>query len=115
MVATTIIFASLLIAFCLYQKTFPVNRLNYSRIHNGMPITEVEQLLGTHAFRCHPKHRPDVPSDGEAVETMGWVGEDTCIAVNVNASGCVCGSSIENGDRRTFFERWRGWFADFFK
>ena len=72
LIAAFSILVVLFLGLWYYQRSFPVNEWNYSRIHKGMSLSEVEGLLGTQAFRCHPKHRPNVPSDGEAMETVGW-------------------------------------------
>jgi hypothetical protein len=95
---------------CLIGPESQFSRRQYNRIHLGMPLSEVEKILGCPPgwYGWDPRDEPDLIMEGDPVgQQYSWYGEVGSIGVLVNEAGVITCKKYETLSERESPPMWR--------
>ncbi len=95
-------------AVWVWQPWNPVNPWNACRIIEGMPVNQVEAILGPPTL----SNRSEVKREGDpGMWTADWFGEDSVISVTFDGKDQVVGTDFLNLDPPSLRQRVRKWLG----
>lgn len=121
---TCIVLASLCVLLILavviwWPPSGPINRRNYERIQIGMPLAQVERLMGGPGRDIGPVGWNDVAFDEDRLRSWraapstlrNWYDSNHMITVHIDSNHNVVNKYFQCRPDATWFLRWLAWLG----